>query len=267
MAIPVRGERGITLVELAITIGLFGMIMVGVMGAWQRTQEAYFIGSDQAEAQQNVRAAIDFMVRELRATGRDITICAFDYAGAASLDCAAAKVNRCTATLAPSTYGNANGQGGQGCVNVFAIPFGNATATTVLIRADRNDNGTIAGLGNAGPSDPGEENVLYAYTTSSPPCPAGVPACITRDDGTGPVAMVAVNIAGLALSYFPRSGFPPCDGVPPPYPCPAFTLPFTTQQQADNIARLQIQVQAVSVVAGQTVSRTLVTDVALKNRL
>ncbi len=58
----------------------------------------------------------------------------------------------------------------------------------------------ISGTTNASGTDPGEENVLYALATTAPPCPPGVAACITRDDGTGPVAMVAVDVTGLVFT-------------------------------------------------------------------
>jgi prepilin-type N-terminal cleavage/methylation domain-containing protein len=252
----VGNERGVTLTELAVTLALFGLVMAGMMLVWSKTQEAYFVGSEAAENQQNVRAAIDFMVRELRATGRDVTVCAFDYSGPTSLDCTATKAGQCQARVGGS-YST--------CANVFAVPFAQATATSILIRSDRNDNGTIAGTSNSSASDMGEENVLYALTTGGA-CPAGVSACITRDDGTGPVAMVAVNIAGLTFTYYPRPGFPPCDAVPPQNPCPAFTLPFGNQYQADNIGRIRISVKSETVIGGQTVTRQLDTDVLLKNR-
>ena len=41
-------------------------------------------------------------------------------------------------------------------------------------------------------ADVPEEDVLYALSTTS--CPPGVPRCMTRDDGTGPTALVAVNV-------------------------------------------------------------------------
>ena len=105
--------------------------------------------------------------------------------------------------------------------------------------------------------------MLYALSTAN--CPAGVPQCITRDDGTGPVAMVAVDINGLTFTYYPRPNFGPCAGVA--NPCNnAFTLPLASQAQADNIGRIRIAVQAQQQTAGHTVSRTLVTEVTLRNR-
>jgi hypothetical protein len=266
-----RDTRGLSLTELVVTLGLFAIVMLGVVGTWGKAQEAYFIGSESAEVQQNVRAAIDFMVRELRSTGRDATVCAFDYATAATTDCDGTKVTRCTAKLAGTgtpTWQTGNGLGGPGCTGLYAIPFADATIDTIRIRSDRNHNGRIAGRGNAitspaSAADRGEEDVIYALSTTS--CPPGVPQCITRDDGTGPVAMVAVDINGLTFTYYPRANFGPCAGVA--NPCNnAFGLPLANQAEADNIGRIRIVVQAQQQIAGQTVSRTLTTEVTLRNR-
>jgi Tfp pilus assembly protein PilW len=256
-------ERGVTLAELAVTLALFGMIVVGVMMAWSKTQQAYFVGSEIAENQQNVRAAIDFMVRELRATGRDVTVCAFDYAGPTSLDCTAAKITTCRVTKNLQAVGYT----AAGCANIFAMPFAAVTASSLQILSDRNANGTISGTTNSSAGDDGAENVLYARATASPPCPTGVTACITRDDGTGPVAMVAIDITGLTFTYYPRAGFPPCDAVPPQNPCPAFTLPLANQQQADNVGRIRMIITSQTTVGSDTLNRQLETDIVLKNRL
>jgi prepilin-type N-terminal cleavage/methylation domain-containing protein len=271
MSHPLRNARGLTLTELVVTLALFAMVMMGVVGTWSKAQETYFIGSESAEVQQNVRAAIDFMVRELRSTGRDATTCAFDYATSVTTDCDGAKVTRCTSRLAGTgtpTWQTNNGLGGAGCTGLYAIPFADARATGLRIRSDRNHNGRIAGRGNAitspaSAADRGEEDVLYELSTVN--CPPGVPQCITRDDGTGPVAMVAVDINGLTFTYYPRPNFGPCAGVA--NPCNnAFSLPLSSQAQADNIGRIRITVQAQQQTAGQTVSRTLVTEVTLRNR-
>jgi prepilin-type N-terminal cleavage/methylation domain-containing protein len=257
IARPLWNQRGVTLPELAVTLALFGMLMAGVMMTWSKTQESYFVASEAAENQQNVRAAIDFMVRELRATGRDVTICAFDYAGPATLDCTAAKAAQCAARL---------GGGYTSCSTIFAIPYTMATVNKIQILSDRNDNGRIAGTGNASATDAGEENVIYTLATGAPPCPTGVTACVTRDDGTGPVAMVAIDITGLTFTYYPRPGFPPCDQVPPQNPCPPFPLPLLTQYQADNIGRIHIGITSQTKVAGQFVNKRLDADVLFKNR-
>lgn len=254
-----RDDRGVTLTELVVTLALFTLVMVGVVGVWGKSQEAYFVGSETAEIQQNVRAAIDFMVRELRAAGRDVTVCAFDY-GVASAgdpgDCTTAKRDACRCKLnatctATSPYNT--------CADVFAIPAGEATSNTIRVRADRNDDGVIAG--NT------DEDVRYALASGSPPCPPGVGNCITRQVGTGTTAMVAVDINGFTLTYFPVAGYGPCSpvGGVTPDPCPAFTLPLS-QLDADRIGRIRITVTAVQEFAGENLSRTLVTDVLLRNR-
>lgn len=271
VSLPLRDARGVTLTELVVTLALFGLVVAGVVGTWGKAQDAYFVGSESAEVQQNVRAAMDFIVREIRSTGRDATVCTFDYATAATTDCDGAKVAHCTAKLAGTgipAWETHNGLGGAGCTGLHAIPFAEATVHTLRLRSDRNHNGRIGGRGNAiaapaSAADRSEEDVLYALSTSS--CPPGVPRCITRDDGTGPVAMVAVDIGGLTFTYYPRPSFGPCAGVAGP--CDnAFTLPLTSQAQADNIGRIRIAMQAQQQTAGQTVSRTLVTEVTLRNR-
>ena len=266
-----RDARGLTLTELVVTLALFGMLVAGVGGVWGKAQEAYFVGAESAEFQQNVRAALDFIGRELRSTGRDATVCAFDYATSVTTDCDGAKAARCASTLAGTgspPWDADNGLGGPGCTGRHAIPCAEATASTLRIRSARNHTGRVAGRGNAivapaTAADHGEEDVRYALSSTS--CPPGVAQCITRDDGTGPAAMLAVDVNGLTFTYFPRSGFGPCAGVAGPCDQP-FPLPLTSQAQADNIGRIRIAVEARGRTLGQTVRRTLVTEVTLRNR-
>lgn len=253
--------RGVSLAELVVTLALFALVLVGVVGVWGKSQEAYFAGSQAAEAQQDLRAALDFMVREIRAAGRDVTLCAFDF-GAASVgeagDCTLAKRDACRcringgpAPCADTPYST--------CGGLFAIPAADATLTTLRIRTDRDDDGVIA------PNT--EEDVTYALASGSPPCPPGVSRCLTRQVGATASALVAVDIDGFTLTYFPVPGHGPCAAVGGlmPEPCPPFGLPLS-QLDADRIGRVRIAVTAVQSFAGDTLSRMLVTDVALRSR-
>ncbi len=286
--LPRSDESGVTLTELAVTLGLFAIIMIAVLTIWTKSQEAYFIGSETVEVQQNVRVAMDLMVREIRSAGRDVTQCAFEFTASnttiTGVSCTATEQTSCQAKIgggfgaaAGTNYIGSNGatcptgvtNPTNGCGCIFALPIQDLSATTIRIRSDRNDNGTIAGRTNAvtavigtDPVDPGSEDVMYALSTGGV-CP-GVANCITRDDGTGPQAMVAVDISGFNLTYYPRPGFPPCNGSPIPNPCPSFVP--ADQADADNIGRIQITVTALQTAIGQNVQRTMVTDVYLRNR-
>lgn len=61
-----RDQRGFTLTELLVVAAVLGMILAGVVLIQQRGQEAYLFGSHRVEVQQNNRAALELMVRDLR---------------------------------------------------------------------------------------------------------------------------------------------------------------------------------------------------------
>jgi prepilin-type N-terminal cleavage/methylation domain-containing protein len=286
---PLRDARGYTLAELAVTLAIFALIMLGLISTWSKAQESYFIGSETAEVQQNVRAAIDFMVREIRAAGRDMSNCAFDYATSSPIltgaDCDATKATDCQTKMGGSYTAT-------GCQSIFAMPFGTwgsapvgispapdiapgcpgtvPSVCALVVRADRNDNGTVFGTANASGSDDGGESVLYAIETGSV-CPGGG-ACITRRQGgqASGQGMVAVDIdtTQTRFTYFPLPGYPGCTGSPLPARCdtPYADPGPASQAEADGISRIQIQVRALQTFAGEAIARTMVTDVYLRNR-
>jgi prepilin-type N-terminal cleavage/methylation domain-containing protein len=63
------GRGGFTLVELLITTAIVGVVMAGLYVMLSAGQESYLVGANQAEAQQNLRLAMDRMVQELRNAG------------------------------------------------------------------------------------------------------------------------------------------------------------------------------------------------------
>ena len=73
-----RDASGYTLVETAVAMAMFGIIVVVVLAVWQQSQSAYFVTSEVSEVQGDARVALDQMVRDLTKAGRDVIQCAFD---------------------------------------------------------------------------------------------------------------------------------------------------------------------------------------------
>lgn len=76
-----RDQRGFTLTELLVVATVLGMILAGVVLIQMQGQQAYLVGSHRVEVQQNNRAALELITRELRsaqavttvASGTDLT--------------------------------------------------------------------------------------------------------------------------------------------------------------------------------------------------
>jgi hypothetical protein len=251
-----------------IGLAVVAVVLAGVTVLWAGAHRAYLTGAAVVEVQDDLRAALDFLARELAAAGRDPTLCAFDHVGPGGAgDCDPARVAACQARLSAG-YAADNGLGGPGCTGLAALPVADLAVDAVRVRSDRSGNGRLAGRANAvvaGPDpDRAEEDVRYRVSPG-PGCPPGVPRCLVRDDGGGPVALAAVEVTRLVLTYFPRPGFGPC-APPAPAACPALALPLAGQAQADAIGRVRVELAGREHVAGQPVERVLVTEVALDSR-
>lgn len=68
-----KATGGFTLVELMITMAISGIIMAGIYSAYLAQQRTYLAQEQVAEMQQNIRAAMDTMVRQIRMAGYDPT--------------------------------------------------------------------------------------------------------------------------------------------------------------------------------------------------
>jgi type IV pilus assembly protein PilW len=66
-------HHGFTLVELMITVAISGFIIAAIYSAYLAQQRSYVTQEQVAQMQQNIRAAMDIMTRELRMTGFDPT--------------------------------------------------------------------------------------------------------------------------------------------------------------------------------------------------
>jgi prepilin-type N-terminal cleavage/methylation domain-containing protein len=69
-----RDQRGFTLTELLVVATVLGMILAGVVLIQMQGQQAYLVGSHRVEVQQNNRAALELITRELRSAQAVTTV-------------------------------------------------------------------------------------------------------------------------------------------------------------------------------------------------
>jgi len=225
--------------ELMIVLAIFGILMAGVFYVWQNTQRSYFEGSEAADIQGNLRVALDQMVHEVRRAGRDLTGCAFDIDQFSN--CNTTKRDACRTKL---------GNLGFDCANVFIIPT--ATATTLRIRQDLNDNALITPAG----TNPNED-ITFTFDAAN--------SRITRDSGGGGQALaeqIVANPDGTPIFQYWRN--PVVNGL-----CTGSGLQTfipASQTDRDCIRRVTITLTAQATIGGQTLTRTARTDVDLRTR-
>jgi prepilin-type N-terminal cleavage/methylation domain-containing protein len=75
----IHGNRGFTLVEIAVSIVLIGLVLLAFAGMTSVVQKSAGRTRQYADAQQNARAALDFVTAQLRAAGSDVA--AYDGQG------------------------------------------------------------------------------------------------------------------------------------------------------------------------------------------
>lgn len=66
-------RKGFTLVELLVAMAITGIVAGAIFTAFQSQQKSYLIQDQVTEMQQNLRAGMDIMVREIRMAGYDPT--------------------------------------------------------------------------------------------------------------------------------------------------------------------------------------------------
>ncbi len=67
-------QRGFTLTELLVVAAVLGMILAGVVLIQMQGQQAYLFGAHRVEVQQNNRAALELLTRELRSAQAVTTV-------------------------------------------------------------------------------------------------------------------------------------------------------------------------------------------------
>ena len=64
-----NSERGFTLAEMIVVCAIVGLVMASLLGLVMSGQQAYWYGTTQVDAQQNVRVAVERMAKEIREAG------------------------------------------------------------------------------------------------------------------------------------------------------------------------------------------------------
>jgi type IV pilus assembly protein PilW len=62
-------KNGFTLIELLVAMAISGIVAGAIFTAFQSQQKSYLIQDQVTEMQQNLRAAMDIMVRDIRMAG------------------------------------------------------------------------------------------------------------------------------------------------------------------------------------------------------
>ena len=68
-----RENKGFTLIEILVALAVSGLVLAGIYQTYLAQQKSYIVQGEIAKMQQNIRAAMFLMVRELRMAGFDPT--------------------------------------------------------------------------------------------------------------------------------------------------------------------------------------------------
>jgi type IV pilus assembly protein PilW len=66
-----KGDKGFTLTELMVSLVISGVLMTGVYSVFNSQQKSYAVQDQLAAAHQNLRAAMNLMIKDIRMAGYD----------------------------------------------------------------------------------------------------------------------------------------------------------------------------------------------------
>jgi Tfp pilus assembly protein PilW len=218
--------------ELMIAMALSAMMIAAVMAIWGQTQQAYQEGSEAADVQQQVRLAMDQVVRAIQQAGANPTN--QTYAGALSND--------------PAFVGFRSA--GPNCVRLYSDLNGDGLVTGARENLDYNwtaSPGPMVESTGGGP-DAGQPYVVGAATSGE------IALDLTDNPGGAPM-----------FQYFtgPNDATP---GVQLATPANTFPCANTmTDANRARIGRVVVTMTARGTIGGQTITRTLVSEARPRN--
>jgi Tfp pilus assembly protein PilW len=68
-----KQERGVTLVELMVSLALTALMGIGILTVWGQAQQAYLDGTQASDTQQRARIALDQIARTIQMAGANPT--------------------------------------------------------------------------------------------------------------------------------------------------------------------------------------------------
>ncbi len=190
-------KKGITLIELMIAAAVSGIAISGIYSAYHTQLKTYMIQTQIAEMQQNIRAGLDIMVREIRMAG-------YDPLGTADAGILTANADSIEFTM-DIGGGDSDGRDNDG--------DGKIDENTKNEEKDNVDNDLDSFIDefdeadeshySDGDCDEWYERVRYAVNTSGN---------LGRATGSGNLMPAAYNIDALNFIYLDEDGNPLDDG-------------------------------------------------------
>ena len=188
----VRNENGFSLIELMIAIAIFGIVVAGIVTAFREQLKSHNTQQEILAMQQNIRAAMYYMTRELKNAG-------LDPSGDTNAGITNATAQSITFSMDFTGGTGTNGvdDDGDGIIDEADEPFWDGTLNgpneiiTYTLSNDSDANGICDNL----------------QVIGEPTAGAGIPCNLTRAVGAaGTPQPLAVNIDALNFEYLDKDG-------------------------------------------------------------
>ena len=164
-------QAGFTLTELLIACAIIGIVMSGLLGIVMAGQTSYQVGTNQLEAQQDLRLLVQRISKEIRDAG----YCPTCGTGSPPIDPFASVINATATGFTIQNDWNGTWNGANGIAAAGTVPH-------VVVNADGTTTTTQRG-----------ERITYAFAAGT----------LTRQETgvDGAAVALATNLAALTFTY------------------------------------------------------------------